>query len=344
MEFNFKLVLGVDMSKLWFNYCMMNSKFEIVKEGQIENKTDAIFAFLTELLKLKFIEKISDLLLVMEHTGIYTQHLNKCWLMKGGSLSMVHAPKISEELGGKAGFEEKTDAKDARRIAEFAFRFSDKLKIWKAQDQTLLKLQAFQRQRDRLIGAINLLEVPEKESLEFDSMDISQSLAEHQKASLEALKQDLENLEKSIKELIETDDYLKGLFRLINSVEGVGPVTAREIIIATGAFTEFTPSQAKAFAKYVGVIPNKTRSGTSVKKKDKTGKRCHKILKTLLTMAASSLINSKQELGKFYKRKVAEGKNPLSVINAMRNKIILRIFAVVRNQSLYEKNLNIHSC
>ena len=47
------------------------------------------------------------------------------------------------------------------------------------------------------------------------------------------------------------------------------------------------------------------------------------------------------ELGIYYQRKRAEGKPFLSVINALRNKIILRVFAVVRNQVMYEKNLNI---
>ncbi|MCG8330357.1 MAG: IS110 family transposase, partial [Chitinophagales bacterium] len=35
-----------------------------------------------------------------------------------------------------------------------------------------------------------------------------------------------------------------------------------------------------------------------------------------------------------------EGKEHMSVVNAIRNKIILRIFAVVRNGVMYEKNLN----
>ncbi|MFQ8804128.1 MAG: hypothetical protein ACLR8Y_02095 [Alistipes indistinctus] len=38
------------------------------------------------------------------------------------------------------------------------------------------------------------------------------------------------------------------------------------------------------------------------------------------------------ELKKYYERKVAEGKNKMSVINALRAKIVARMFAVIRKK------------
>jgi len=338
----FKFVLGTDMSKPWFNCCLMNLQFDILLEEQIENHPSAIHRFLSKLVKLNYIEEFSDILLAVEATGIYTQHLTRGWLSKGGQLVMIHAPKISEHLAGQFPFEEKDDTIDARRAAEYAVRFSDKIKLWQPKEQTIQTLQRLQRLRERLMDAINLLEVPVNESIQFDTADVSQTLVNHQTASLKALKKDLKNLEKSINELIESDPYLAQLFRLITSVPGIGPVTAREILIATNGFIKFLPNQAKAFSKYVGIIPNKRRSGKSVKKKEKIGARKHKKLKSNLTMGAQALINSTSELGQFYRRKTAEGKHHLSIINAMRNKMILRVFAVVRNQVMYDKNLNIY--
>lgn len=40
----------------------------------------------------------------------------------------------------------------------------------------------------------------------------------------------------------------------------------------------------------------------------------------------------------YFERKVAEGKNKMSVINAVRNKLIHRIFAVIRDDRTYEEN------
>ncbi len=337
----FKLVLGVDMSKDWFHYCLMNVSFEILTEGKIDNHPDAIFNFITELLKSGHINDLNEIRLCMEHTGIYIQHLVNCWLGKGGHLSVVHATKVSEFLAGQTAWEEKTDELDARRLAEYAFRYSDKLQIWQAENQTIVQLRAWQRQRERINKALNILEVPVNESIGFDSAEISTSLQNNQEASLNALKSDLKNIDKALQELMSSDPTLKQLFKLLKSVEGIGPVTARELIIATCAFTKFTPNDAKRFARFAGVVPVKKRSGKAVRKKDKITKRNHKKLKELLTMCAQSLIGSKQELGLYYQRKMDEGKHHLTVINAMRNKIILRAFAVVRNQVIYQKNLNV---
>lgn len=55
-------------------------------------------------------------------------------------------------------------------------------------------------------------------------------------------------------------------------------------------------------------------------------------------MAALSTIRMDGELHDYYQRKVAEGKNKMSVINAVRAKIVYRMFAVINNKKFYEKN------
>lgn len=340
----FKFILGVDMSKDWFNFCLMNAQFDIFWESQIDNNPDSIFSFLTALSQrnelLDTQTTLAQVVLVMEHTGLYVNHLVNAYLGKGGPLTLVHASKVSDLLGGKQKWDEKTDQMDARRLAEYGFRYSDKLELWKAKDHTLVKLQALQRQRTRLINVLNILEVPVKESIDFASAALSEMLVNNQKASVIVLKNDLKNVENQLKQLIELDPHLKQLFKLITSVPGAGPVIAREVIITTSAFKDFLPTQAKKYARYVSVIPKDKQTGKS-KRRKKTSKRGNKNLRSLLTMGATALIGHHSDLGLYYTRKRAEGKEHFSVINAMRNKLILRIFAVVRNQVMYEKNLNL---
>ena len=183
--------------------------------------------------------------------------------------------------------------------------------------------------------------MPVGESSEFESAAISEQVSNNQSAAVRALKDDLEGVEGQLEKLVSMDNELKHLFRLITSVEGVGPVTAREIIIATAAFTKFTPEQAKMFARYCGLTPLRKWSGKSVRKPDKTSKKANMKMKGLLTMGAQCLIHRDTELGCYYRRKMADGKKHLVVINAMRNKIVHRVFAVVRNQDMYKKNLNV---
>lgn len=335
----FKFILGIDISKENFNYCLRSASFDIIWEGAVDNHPDAIFNFISELMEQTEISAIEDIILIMEHTGIYVQHLANCWLSKSGRMCIVAATKVSLLLDGLIGQGEKTDAIDARRLAEYGIRYSDKLELWQAKDHTLEQLQSIHRQRSRLKQVIHILHVPYKESITFDSVEISANMEDNQLESMKALKNDLKKVEKQLEDLIKNDSVLNSLFKRITSVDGVGQVTAREIIIATDAFKKFTPHQAKSFARYAGVVPLKKESG-KMKRKARTSKMTNRKIKTVMTMGATSLIGTLSDLGLFYDRKINEGKAHFSVINAMRNKMILRIFAVVRNQVMYDKNLN----
>ena len=56
-------------------------------------------------------------------------------------------------------------------------------------------------------------------------------------------------------------------------------------------------------------------------------------------MAALSITRKKKsELKMYYKRKVEEGKNKMTVINAIRAKLVARVFAVIRKNDIYSIN------
>ena len=83
------------------------------------------------------------------------------------------------------------------------------------------------------------------------------------------------------------------------------------------------------------------RAGSSVHLRSRVSHLANKCTKTLLHMAALSPIRMAGEMKEYYQRKVAEGKNKMSVINAIRNKLILRVFACVRNNKVYQKIMSI---
>jgi hypothetical protein len=45
----------------------------------------------------------------------------------------------------------------------------------------------------------------------------------------------------------------------------------------------------------------------------------------------------KGELHEYYLKKVSEGKNKMSVLNALRAKLVHRMFAKIKNNKFYEK-------
>ena len=62
----------------------------------------------------------------------------------------------------------------------------------------------------------------------------------------------------------------------------------------------------------------------------------NKVLKRMLHMGAMSVISRDPEMRTYYQRKVAQGKNKMLVINAVRNKIIHRLSAVIKRGYGYQ--------
>jgi hypothetical protein len=56
-------------------------------------------------------------------------------------------------------------------------------------------------------------------------------------------------------------------------------------------------------------------------------------MKTLLTQSAKTAIQHDKELKDYYQRRTEMGKSKLSTINVVRNKIIQRMFAVIKRQT-----------
>ena len=142
------------------------------------------------------------------------------------------------------------------------------------------------------------------------------------------------SIEARIDELFSKDAQLSRLYELIISVDGVGKVTAAQIIVDTNEFKDIR--EGKKYACHSGVVPFEHRSGSSVGSRSRD--RANKGSKALFHRAAIGAIRMAGELKDYYERKVAKGKNKMSVMSSMRNKLILQVFACVRDNRSYQKN------
>jgi transposase len=110
----------------------------------------------------------------------------------------------------------------------------------------------------------------------------------------------------------------------------------QKMIVETNAFKDF--GDPRKFCCHAGVAPFSFSSGSSIRSRNRVFQRADKSIKSLLHMEALTVATrSKGELHEYYLRKVAEGKNKMSVLNAIRTKLVHRMFAVIRNNKFYEK-------
>ena len=159
-------------------------------------------------------------------------------------------------------------------------------------------------------------------------------------SSMDAMKADLKAVDKKIKELIDNDPQLKELFYIVDSVKGIEPVIATEVLITTNEFKDIT--DPKKYACYSGFAPFEHSSG-KYKGKSKVSNKANKKVKALFHNGAMSAIQHCKELKEYraanrYQRKVSEGKNEMLVINNVCNKLVHRIFACVSRREKYDEN------
>ena len=157
-----------------------------------------------------------------------------------------------------------------------------------------------------------------------------------QRPVLKAMHKAKQEIEALITKTVKTDEELCSKVQRIQSVRGIGPVTATALLVYTKGFTAF--DNAKQLACYCGVVPFNKTSGSSVRYKPSVSPFANMKLKKLLHLCAMSAIQNDTEIKAYFERKTAEGKNKMSVINAVRNKLIHRIFAVIRDNRMFEKN------
>lgn len=269
----------------------------------------------------------------MEHTGIYNAHLLELLYELKLSIWLESSLQIKQAGGMQRG---KTDKVDAQRIAQYAYRFRDQMRLWQPPREVMQKLTFLSNTRQRLNQAYNLLAVPVAEQDTFVNRSLQKALKGNVKKSLMALKEEQKAVELQITQLIETDVRLKELFDLMVSVPGIGPVIATELLITTNEMQ--TISDPKKLACHAGVAPFEYRSGSSIRGKTKVSHQARKRLKSLVHMGSMSAIQVKGDLQDYYQRKVKEGKHTMLVLNAVRNKLIHRVCAVVRRSEKYDKN------
>lgn len=329
------LFMGCDISQDSFHYCLRSST-EILVQGQIANSLKPIRSWLKELRKTHQLD-LSTILFCLEHTGVYSAILLRELSEQSLRICLESAMNIKLSLGLTRG---KNDKVDAQRIAEYALRNADRLPLWKPKRRVIERLQLLIRMRDRLIKARTELSRFNQDSKRFLPPEDTKMILAGTKLALDAITKDIKKADDSIESIIRSDENLFRLNRLITSIRGVGLITSSAIIVRTNEFKDFT--EAKKFACTAGVAPFEHTSGKSVRGRTRVSHFAHKDLKTLLHMCAVGCISRKGELRDYYDRKIAQGKNKMSVLNAIRNKIVHRAFAVVRDNVMYQKDYQYH--
>jgi transposase len=320
-----KKIVSIDISSktldIWINE---NGKtiYEVIK-----NEVKSINAFFKPM-------NHPDTIVAMENTGRYNWNLYEVLAKLQCTTYVIPPIHIKKSLGLIRG---KNDKVDAKRIGDFIQKNSSELTPWEPCSDSIKKLKILLTERNARLKMVRQLTSQQKDYSLMKAIGLDKDLTQMSKKLMEKVRAQIKELEVKIAAIFKENQELNSQAELIKSVPGVGNIVCWTIIAKTEGFKII--NDPRKMACYSGVVPFDYQSGTSIRGKSRISSYADKTIKCLLHLAAMSAVQHKNDLAVYYKRKVDEGKNKMSVLNAVRNKIIHRIFAVIKNQKKYNFDL-----
>ena len=216
---NYRTHVGIDVAKLTLDYCLLQEDQKPVR-GQILNTQKSIKTFLKGLEKEGF--HLEEALFVFENTGIYSSLLSLVLNESELDYAQVPALEIKRSLGITRG---KSDKVDAKEIAQYAKRNTDKITLSTLPELSLQQLKMVFSEREKTIAAIKVFERTMENEM-FLSKEVFGTVKTINRQTVKHLKKQLAMLDEKMKTLIREDETLCEQQQLLKSIPGIGEVTS----------------------------------------------------------------------------------------------------------------------
>ena len=307
--------LGIDVSKATLDLALRIEGN--ASSLQIENTQDG-FEKLT-----KWVAKLGgqQIHACMEATGQYSDAVAEFLFHQPGyQVSVVNPARILAYAQSRLT-RNKTDQADANLIAIYCER--EKPALWSPPPASFCKLQALVRHLDDLKTMrqqqVNRLLSGTNEPLVLESL--------HQIILM--LDQQIESTEQKIRSHIDQDAELKRQRDLLNTIPGIGHLTAARLLGEIRSIHDF--DSARQLAAFAGLTPRNYSSGTSVHKKSKLSKIGNANLRHILFMPALSARRCNPIVRPFCDRLAGNGKSKMTVMGAAMRKLLHIVFGVLNS-------------
>jgi transposase len=232
-------------------------------------------------------------------------------------------PKHVRYYALSLGILAKTDPIDAHVIERYAAQLSPRLLQKRSEKQVELEALVTCRRQ--------LLHVRTEQTNRLGQTN-SRSARQSIKAVLKTLEKQLKSLDKQIRQLIEDDDDMDDIDKLLRSVPGIGNVASSTLLCEMSELGKMDRGQAAAL---VGVAPFNHESGRFKGKRIIRGGRS--AVRSVLYMSAVCAIRFNPVLKAFAQRLQKAGKIPKVIIVAAMRKLVCILNAMVRDRLRWEE-------
>lgn len=267
---------------------------------------------------LKHLKGCVNPLVVFEASGGYERALMEALHKAAIPLAMVNPARV-RDFARSEGVRSKTDPIDAKMI--LAFAKSKAVKPMQAPSEVCLKLAAFLDRRGHLVEQLTR----EKNRIQNSEALIHRSI----KRMISVLEKEIAAIEKAINQLVASDPSLKARTEIIESVKGVGRVTAWTLMAYLSEIEDLSRNGAVAMA---GIAPFNRDSGKFSGKRTIQGGRAK--VRKCLYMAAHTAATCNPVIAPYVKGLRDRGKPYKCAIVAAMRKLLIHIQSLLKNAQL----------
>lgn len=318
-------VIGMDVSKAKLDCLWLRDPTALKVKTKVLANTAKGHQELCQWLLKTVGRRPEDILVVMEATGIYHEHIALTLHEAGFKVAVInpaHIKSYAQSLGNT----HKTDKQDSLIIARFGAERQPAL--WQPEALEIRELKA-------LIARLEALEADYlRESNRLEKAEIratSQTVLESIRNMLRELAKEKRRLEDDIDDHIDRHPQLKQDKALLESIPGIGKVMSR-LMLSVIHSRDFT--DARQVAAYLGVIPAQVESGI-FRGRSAMSKRGPASVRAKLYMAAVTATQFNPDIAAMKERLLANGKNKMQALGAAMRKLVHICFGVIKNQTVY---------
>ncbi|WP_225784848.1 IS110 family transposase [Xenophilus sp. Marseille-Q4582] len=313
------VTVGIDVAKAHVDVCVLGAKSEAQRLNNDAEGHSALAAMLLP---------VGVGLVVMEATGGYEAAL-ACALQAAGLPVAVVNARQAREFAKSMGRLAKTDAVDARMLAELAavlVRREDLERFLRPlADERQQWLAALVTRRRQLLTMMH----SERQRLQITPKKLHVSID----AIVAAIKAQLDEIEAQM--LTHVREHFAELDSLLQSTAGIGPVASATLI---AELPELGKLNRREIAALVGVAPMANDSGSSKGRRRVQGGRFE--VRRVLYMATLTATRYNPAIKTFYERLKAAGKLPKVALVACMRKLLTTLNAMARTGKHWDKSLH----
>jgi transposase len=331
---NLKYSVGLDIASKKIDVCMSvidrNQRVVVVSSSSFLNTLKG-FKDLDDWIIRKQKEKEVPLVLCMEATGVYHENCALYFSERKYNTSIILPNKAKHYLIS-LGLKSKNDSIDAKGLSKMGAEQC--LELWQPMGKFFYELRQFTRQHQNLQEQKTVFN-NQLHALEL-AMYKNKKMIKQQKDIIKLFDKQVKELEKLMKNLIESDEVVKQKVANICKIKGIGLLSVATVLAETNGFELF--KNYKQVVSYAGFDVVERESGMSTGKTKISKKGNSRIRRALFMPSFVAVKHKEKALVDLYERTFAKHGIKMKSYVAVQKKLLVLIYHIWKKNEEYNSD------